>query len=267
MKEILEAIFLGIVQGLTEFLPVSSSGHIELAKKLIGYTGEENFTFTLIIHGGTVLSTLVIFRKEILQLIKGFFQFRWNPETQYIAKIFLSMIPVFIVGKFFKEEIEGIFIGNILMVGVALLVTGGLLSFTYFSRPKSKSLGYREAFIIGLSQALAVVPGISRSGSTIATSILLGVNKEESAKFSFLMVLLPIIGANLLDIMEQSSSVGSHGASTAVLGTGFFVSFITGIFACKWMINIVKNSKLIYFAVYCFIVGLIAIGSAVYYGF
>ncbi|BDD09200.1 undecaprenyl-diphosphatase [Fulvitalea axinellae] len=263
MKEFLEAIFLGIIQGLTEFLPVSSSGHLELAKALIGYQSEESLKFTIVVHGGTVLSTIVVFRKEILELIKGLFKFKYNEETKYVLKIAISMIPIFVVGIFFKDELESIFVGNILLVGVALLFTGALLMFTHFAKSREREVSYRDSFLIGLSQAVAVIPGISRSGSTIASALLLGVKKEAAARFSFLMVLAPIIGANLLDMLKYDPSAEVAGSSGAgVLLAGFVASFLTGWLACTWMINIVKKGKLTYFAIYCFIVGIIAIATS-----
>ena len=192
----LEALILGIIQGLTEFLPVSSSGHLELGKAILGVEAKESLIFTVVVHGATVLSTIVVFYKEIIDLFVGFFKFKWNDSTKYIAKIAISMIPVLIVGLFFKDEVEALFAGNILLVGSMLIVTAILLGFTYFAKKNTKSIGFIDSFIIGVAQAFAVIPGISRSGSTIATGILLGNKKELVARFSFLMVLIPIIGAN-----------------------------------------------------------------------
>ncbi len=258
--DLLQAVILGIIQGLTEFLPVSSSGHIELGKALFGINGESTLIFTIVVHGATVLSTLVVFRKEIIELFKGVFAFKWNEETEYTAKLIVSMIPVGIVGLFFKDYIESFFgDGNVAFVGYMLLVTSVLLALTYFYRPKTTGdVTFAKAFVIGIAQAVAVLPGISRSGSTIATGLLLGVDKEKITKFSFLMVIIPILGENLLDVMKgdltSSASVG-----TLPLIAGFVAAFLSGLFACKLMIKIVKNSKLIYFAVYTLIVGLIAI--------
>ncbi|MEA3504305.1 MAG: undecaprenyl-diphosphate phosphatase [Bacteroidota bacterium] len=253
-----EALILGIVQGLTEFLPVSSSGHLELGKVILGVEGKESLLFTVVVHGATVLSTIVVFRKDILELIKGFFRFKWNFEMQYIVKIIISMIPVLIVGLFFKEFVEEFFTGNILFVGSMLLVTATLLALTHFWKPKEKDISFYDSLIIGIAQAFAVLPGVSRSGSTIATGLLLGNKKGLIAKFSFLMVLAPIIGANILDLSDASSSINSIGI--VPLSVGFIAAFLSGLAACTWMINIVKKGSLIYFAIYCAIIGFTAIG-------
>ncbi len=253
-----EALLLGIVQGLTEFLPVSSSGHLELGKVLLGVDAEKSLIFTVVVHGATVLSTLVVFHKDILILLKGLFQFQWNEETSYLFKIVVSMIPVLILGFFFAEEIQQFFTGNTTFVGSMLIVTSVLLAFTYFSKSNKREVGFIDAFIIGVSQAAAVLPGISRSGSTISTGILLGNKKETIAKFSFLMVLVPIIGANLKDMMDQNLSQES-GIGAIPLLIGFIAAFLSGTLACKWMIKIVSKGNLIYFSIYCFIIGLAAI--------
>ena len=255
----IEALILGIIQGLTEFLPVSSSGHLELGKHILGVQATESLTFTVVVHGATVLSTIVIFWKDILDLIKGFFKFKWNEETKYIFKIIVSMIPVAIVGLFFKDAVEQLFTGNILFVGTMLIITAALLAFTYWAKEKNRSISFNNAFIIGVAQAIAVIPGISRSGSTIATGLLLGNKKSDIARFSFLMVLVPIIGANVKDLLD-GEFLKETGVGTMPLIVGFFSAFISGLLACSWMINIVKRGKLIYFALYCFIVGAIAIG-------
>lgn len=254
----LEALILGIIQGLSEFLPISSSGHLEIGKVLLGANTSESMMFTIVVHGATVLSTLVVFRKEITQLIIGLFQFKWNQETQYIAKIILSMIPVLVVGLFFEEQIEALFTGNLVLVGAMLLYTAVLLGFTFFKKSGHKTVGYIDAIIIGIAQAIAVVPGISRSGSTIATGLLLGNKKEEVSKFSFLMVLAPIIGANLLSLKDADLSADAS-ISTISLIVGFVAAFIVGMLACRWMIKIVNRGKLIWFAVYCALVGITAI--------
>ncbi len=254
----LEALILGIIQGLSEFLPVSSSGHLEIAKVLLGANTSESMLFTIVVHGATVLSTLVIFRKEILQLIIGLFQFKWNEETQYVAKIVVSMIPVLVVGLLFEEQLEAMFSGNLLLVGSMLLYTALLLGFTYFKKSGHKTISFLDALIIGIAQAIATVPGISRSGSTIATGLLLGNKKEEVSKFSFLMVLAPIIGANLLSMKDANFS-GDAGISTLSLAVGFIAAFVVGLLACSWMIKIVNKGKLIWFALYCAIVGITAI--------
>ncbi len=260
----IEALILGIIQGLTEFLPVSSSGHLELGKAIMGVEATDSLVFTVVVHGATVLSTIVVFRKEIWELIQGFFRFQMNEETHYIFKIAVSMIPVGIVGVFFKDYVESLFTGNILLVGSMLIFTAVLLAFTYYAKPRDKKITYKDAFIIGIAQAIAVIPGISRSGSTISTGLLLGNNKEQTARFSFLMVLIPIIGANIKDVMDGSMS-DTSGIGTLPLLIGFFAAFISGLLACTWMINIVKRGKLIYFAVYCLIIGLIAISWALFF--
>ena len=254
----LEALILGIIQGLAEFLPVSSSGHLEIGKVLLGAETSESMMFTIVVHGATVLSTLVIFRKEILQLILGLIQFKWNEETKYVAKIIVSMIPVLVVGLLFEEQLEAMFTGNLVLVGGMLLYTAVLLGFTYFKKSGRKSISFVDALIIGIAQAIAVVPGISRSGSTIATGLLLGNKREEISKFSFLMVLAPIIGANLLSIKDADIS-SDAGISALSLIVGFLAAFIVGMVACRLMIKIVNKGKLIWFAVYCAVVGVTAI--------
>ncbi|MFC2152583.1 undecaprenyl-diphosphate phosphatase [Bacteroidota bacterium] len=253
-----EALILGLVQGLTEFLPVSSSGHLELGKHILGVEYSENLTFTVVVHGATVLSTIIVFWKTIVELFKDLFKFQWNESTKYIFKILVSMIPVVIIGLLFKDQIEGLFTGNILFVGFMLLVTAGLLAFTYYAKERQNDISFRSSFIIGVAQALAVIPGISRSGATIATGLYLGNKKESVAKFSFLMVLLPIIAANVKDLMDFKISAQNTVSLTPLI-IGFLAAFISGLFACKWMLKIVKRGKLIYFAIYCFIVGSIAI--------
>jgi undecaprenyl-diphosphatase len=254
----LEALILGIIQGLTEFLPVSSSGHLELGKAILGVNAEKSLIFTVVVHGATVLSTIVVFYKDIWNLLKGLFAFRWNEETKYILKIFISMIPVLILGLWFKDEVESFFTGNVLFVGFMLLVTSLLLASTYIIKKNNRKISYLDSLIIGIAQAFAVLPGISRSGATISTGLLLGDKKANIARFSFLMVLIPIIGANLKDIADGAvTSEGGIGVIPLVVG--FLAAFISGLLACKWMIGIVKKGKLIYFAIYCFIVGTVAI--------
>lgn len=258
----LQAIILGVVQGLTEFLPVSSSGHLQLANELLGTNldPENNLTFSLTLHAATVLSTIVILWSEIWRLIKGLFSRTFTPEQAYVLKIVVSMIPVGIVGLFFKDYIEAAF-SSIAVVGCMLLLTSILLSFAYHAKPRQKQdISYRDAFIIGLAQAVAVMPGLSRSGSTIATGLLLGNNKQSVAQFSFLMVLPPILGNALLDVLK-----GDFGGSveTVPLIAGFVAAFITGCIACKWMINIVKRGKLIWFAVYCAVAAVIALVASI----
>lgn len=257
----LEALILGIIQGLTEFLPVSSSGHLELGKHILGVEFKETLTFTVVVHGATVLSTIIIFWKTLIELIRDFFKFQWNDSTKYIVKIFVSMIPVLIAGLFFKEQIEGFFTGNILFVGIMLLITALMLAFTNYAKERQKNIPYKDSFIIGIAQMLAVLPGISRSGATIATGLYLGNKKEYVARFSFLMVLIPIIGANVKDLMDSNISFASSVETTPLL-VGFLAAFISGLLACKWMIKIVKHGKLIYFAIYCFVIGSVAIISS-----
>jgi undecaprenyl-diphosphatase len=253
----IEALILGIIQGLTEFLPVSSSGHLEISKVILGVNPENSLLFTVLVHGATVLSTIVVFWKDIVIIIREFFKFKWNFETQYVVKIFISMIPVLIVGLFFKDIVEGFFTGNLLIVGSMLLVTATLLAFTYYARQREKNISYTDAFVIGIAQAFAVMPGISRSGATIATGLLLGNKKVNVARFSFLMVLIPIIGGNILDLKD--AEMLSHSASVIPLVVGFLAAFISGLLACKWMIKIVQNGRLIYFAIYCAIIGSLAL--------
>ncbi len=256
----IEALLLGIIQGLTEFLPVSSSGHLELGKALLGVEAKESLMFTIVVHGATVLSTIVVFWKDIALITRGFFEFRWNDDTQYVVKIIISMIPVAILGLFFKDFVKEIFnnANIILFVGCMLLVTAALLALTYHSNPKKKEISYKNAFVIGIAQAFAVMPGISRSGATIATGLLLGNKKAEVAKFSFLMVLIPILGENVLNIFSGKFASETD-VSGVALGVGFIAAFISGLLACKWMLRIVKRGKLVYFAAYCLIIGLTAI--------
>jgi len=250
----IEALILGIIQGLTEFLPVSSSGHLEIGKVILGVNAEKSLIFTVVVHGATVLSTMVIFRKDILKLLKGLFAFKWNDETQYIAKIAISMIPVLILGFTFADELQSLFTGNMALVGSMLMVTALLLTFSYYAKQREKEISYMDSFVIGIAQALAVLPGVSRSGATISTGLLLKNKKDGIARFSFLMVLVPIIGANLKDMMDGNLSSNSDVSVTALI-VGFIAAFISGLLACNWMIGIVKKGKLIYFALYCFVVG------------
>ena len=254
----LEALILGIIQGLTEFLPVSSSGHLELGQAILNKEASNNLIFTIVVHGATVLSTIVVFRKDILELITGVLKFEYNTETRYVLMIMVSMVPVLALGVFFKAQIESLFAGNIMLIGFSLLYTAALLSFTHWAPAKKKEISYTKAFLIGLAQAIAVIPGVSRSGSTISAALLLGVNKEKAARFSFLMVLVPIIGANMLGGL-QGDFAGESSPGLFVLAVGFVAAFIAGLLACTWMINIVKRGKLIWFAVYCTVIGLSAI--------
>ena len=262
----LQALILGIVQGLTEYLPVSSSGHLAIGQYLFGVNGEDSLDFTIIVHIATVLSTCFILWKEIVWLFKDLFKWQWNDGTKYIVNILISMIPVAIVGFFFKDKVEEIFGSGLLIVGICLLITAALLAFSYFAKPRQKeNISPLHAFIIGIAQAIAVLPGLSRSGSTIATGLLLGDKKEKLAQFSFLMVIPPILGEALLDAKDlffpsaDAAATTAEPTSTFALVIGFIAAFVTGCIACKWMINLVKKGKLIWFAVYCAIVGLLAI--------
>lgn len=256
-----EALILGLIQGLTEYLPVSSSGHLAIGSALFGIEGEENLAFTIIVHVATVLSTLVILWKEIEWIFKGLFKFQMNDETRYVINIIVSMIPIGIVGVFFKDKVEAIFGSGLLIVGCCLLVTALLLSFSYYYKPRQKEkISLKDAFIIGLSQACAVLPGLSRSGTTIATGLLLGNSKEKLAQFSFLMVIPPILGEALLDALKMMKGEDIAGDIPAIsLIVGFLAAFVSGYVACKWMINIVKKGKLIYFAIYCAIAGAVTL--------
>ena len=260
-----EALILGLVQGLTEFLPVSSSGHLEIGHALLGTAGEENLTFAIVVHAATVLSTLVILWKEVEQLFKGTFTTpKWNEDKNYVAMILVSMIPVFVVGMFFKEQVESLFGSGLFVVGICLCVTATLL---YFSEWLSKrrageghEVGYKDAIIIGLAQAVAVLPGLSRSGTTIATGLLCGVKKESVTKFSFLMVLIPILGEALLELLDVlSGEVVASSIDLVPLLVGFVAAFVSGCLACRFMINIVRRQKLIYFAIYCLCAGIFSI--------
>ena len=260
--ELFESIILGAVQGLTEFLPVSSSGHLQLAKALLGVELEENLTFDIALHAATVLSTFVVLWSEIWQLIKGLFTRGMNEEKSYILKLVVSMIPIGIVGLMLGDYIDAILSSQyvMLVVGGMLLLTAALLSFAYYARPRLKeSISYRDAFIIGVGQAVAAMPGLSRSGTTITTGILLGNKKSAVATFSFLMVLAPIMGQALLDILDGGLAI--EGVGTVSLAAGFLTAFVVGCLACKYMINIVKKGKLIWFAAYCAVVGVVAIMS------
>jgi len=258
--EIIDAIILGIVQGLTEFLPVSSSGHLELGKAILGDNSipEESLLFTVVLHFATALSTIVVFRQDVWEIIKGLFQFKWNEETRFSLKIVISMIPAALVGLLFETQLEGFFGGNVAFVGYMLLITALLLYLADKARETQKKVTYLNAFVIGVSQAIAILPGISRSGATISTSVLLGVDKTKAARFSFLMVVPLIIGKMAKDIIGGELQFQSE--QTIAMGAGFIAAFIAGLAACTWMIQLVKKSKLSYFAIYCFVVGCIAIG-------
>ena len=257
----LQAILLGIVQGITEFLPVSSSGHLQIAKELLGVQLEENLTFDVALHAATVLSTIVVLWSEIRRLLKGLFSRHFNEEQAYILKIVVSMIPIGIVGLLLKEQLNALLDAPCILavVGAMLLLTAALLAFAYYAKPRQKeNISYRDAFIIGLAQACAAMPGLSRSGSTIATGLLLGNKKAAVAQFSFLMVLIPILGETLLEAVKGELTAG---VGTVPLIAGAAASFITGCLACKFMLEIVKRGRLIWFAVYCALAGTVSIAS------
>lgn len=267
----LEAIILGIIQGLTEFLPVSSSGHLELVKAIQGQdlTGESSMMMTVVLHFATALSTVVVFRKDITEIIKGLFQFKINDEFMFSLKIVLSMIPAAIVGVMFDDILETFFNGQILLVGCMLIITGLLLFLADRSKNTNKEVSVTNAIIIGVAQAIAILPGISRSGATIGTSVLLGVDRSKAARFSFLMVVPLIFGKIAKDMTSEEfrgmiSGKIDVGISFGTISVGFIAAFMTGIIACTWMITLVKKSKLSYFSYYCFIVGLVAIGWAIF---
>lgn len=257
----LQALILGLIQGLTEYLPVSSSGHLAIGSYLFGINGEDNLAFTIVVHVATVLSTFVILWSEIDWIFRGLFKFKMNDETKYFLNIVVSMIPIGIVGVFFKDTVEEIFGSGLLIVGCMLLLTASLLTFSYFAKPRVKeNISWKDALIIGLAQACAVMPGLSRSGSTIATGLMLGNKKEKMAQFSFLMVIPPILGEALLDVIKMAKGHNPFGDVSAIaLVVGFVAAFVSGCMACKWMINIVKKGKLIYFGIYCAIAGAVTI--------
>ena len=260
-----EALVLGIIQGLTEYLPVSSSGHLAIGQALFGMNdGADNLVFTIAVHVATVLSTLVILWSEIEWILKGLFKFEMNAETKYILNIVVSMIPVGIVGVFFKDEVEAVFGSGLLVVGCCLLITAALLTFSYYAKPRQKEhISWKDALVIGIAQAVAVLPGVSRSGSTIATGLMLGNKKEQLAQFSFLMVIPPILGEALLDVLKAvKGEAVLGGIETVPLMVGFVAAFLSGCVACKWMISIVKRGKLIYFGIYCAIVGIVTIACS-----
>lgn len=257
--EIIDSIILGIIQGLTEFLPVSSSGHLELGKAILGDDSipEESLLFTVVLHFATALSTIVIFRKDIFDILKGLLAFKWNEDTQFVAKIALSMLPAALVGVFFEAELESLFSGNIMLVGCMLIVTALLLFLADKAKNTNKKVSFSNAFIIGISQAIAMLPGISRSGATISTSVLLGNDKSKAARFSFLMVVPLIFGKIAKDIMSGDLTYDAQNFTS--LSAGFIAAFVAGLLACTWMIKLVKKSQLKYFSFYCVIVGVIAI--------
>ena len=266
-----EALILGLIQGLTEFLPVSSSGHLEIGHAILGTASEENLIFTVVLHVATVLSTLLVLWNEVAQLIKGTFTtMKWNTEKDYVAKILVSCIPVFIVGVFFKDEVEAFFGNGLLLVGICLLITSTLLFLSEYltklrmrKQADGEEMGhevtYKDAFIIGIAQAVAVLPGLSRSGSTISTGLLCGVKKSAMAQFSFLMVLIPVLGEALLDTLDLLKGELVVELGWVPMVVGFLAAFVSGAAACKWMIGIVRRQKLTYFAIYCLAAGALAI--------
>ena len=262
--EIIDAIILGIIQGLTEFLPVSSSGHLEIGKAILGDDSipEESLLFTVVLHFATALSTIVVFKKDVLDIFEGLFKFEWNEEAKFALKIIISMIPAAIVGFFLEDFMEVFFDGAILIVGIMLLITAVLLYLADMAKTTNKDVSFKSAFVIGLAQAVAMLPGISRSGATISTSVLLGIDKTKSARFSFLMVVPLIFGKVAKDILGGDLNI--ENAQMASMGAGFIAAFIAGLFACTWMIQLVKKSKLTYFAIYCLVVGLIAIAWSIW---
>ena len=260
----LQAILLGIVQGITEFLPVSSSGHLQIAKEVLGVQLEENLTFDVALHAATVLSTIVVLWSEVWRLLKGLFSRRFNAEQAYVLKLVLSMIPIGVIGFLFKDRINAMLDAPyiLVIVGAMLLLTATLLAFAYYAKPRQKeTISYRDALIIGLAQACAAMPGLSRSGSTIATGLLLGNKKAAVAQFSFLMVLAPILGETFLELMK--GNLGAQAIGSAPLAAGFVAAFVVGCLACKFMIEIVKRGKLVWFALYCAAAGTVSILSYV----
>ncbi len=259
---IIEAIILGIIQGLTEFLPVSSSGHLEIGKVILGVEIEESLGFTVMVHLATVLSTITVFFSDIKALFNGIMKMKWNDELRYMGKLLFSALPVLAVGLFFEVEVEALFnlSGSTLVpVGIALLGTSLLLALAHFMKAVHKrNITWSNALLIGIAQAFAVIPGLSRSGATIATGLLLKNSREEVARFSFLMVLIPILGASFLKLLDWTEK-GTAGTDLLPLIAGFAAAYISGFLACKWMINVVKKGKLVWFATYCLVIGLIAI--------
>ncbi len=262
-----QALILGIIQGLTEFLPVSSSGHLEIGNVVLGVQSNENLLFAVVVHAATAASTIVVFRREISAILKDILDFRWNESYHYVSKLVISMIPVGIIGILFEDQIESFFSGNMILVGSMLWVTALLLAFTYFKSSGEKEVGYLHSVLIGIAQSIAILPGISRSGATIATALLLGIERSKAARFSFLMVLVPILGAaalKLKDFFESTPIQGEGSIGVIALLVGFIAAFLSGYVACKWMIDIVRKGKLIYFGIYCAIIGTIAITSSLW---
>jgi len=262
--ELIDAIILGIIQGLTEFLPVSSSGHLEIGKAILGAEAlpEDSLLFTIVLHFATALSTLVVFRKDVYDILKGLFQFKWNEATKFSLNIVISMVPAALIGYFLIDYIEVFFDGAIIIVGLMLIITAVLLFLADKARTTDKGVSHKSAFIIGLAQAVAILPGISRSGATISAAVLLGVDKGKSARFSFLMVVPLILGKVAKDLLD--GQISFEGEQAMAMGVGFIAAFISGLAACTWMIKLVRQSKLTYFAVYCLIVGAIAVAWSIW---
>jgi len=254
----LEAFLLGLLQGLTEFLPVSSSGHLEIGKALLGIKAEETLLFTILVHGATVLSTIFVFRKDLWTLFTDSLTLKWNDSVKYNLKLAISMVPVGLLGVFYMDEVEAFFDGNVVFVGTMLLLTAALLASTYLRRKNERPIGWLDSLVIGIAQAIAVLPGLSRSGTTISAGLMLGNRRTEVTRFSFLMVLVPVIGANVKELMDVGM-VNMEKVGVLPLLIGFVTAFITGALACTWMINIVKKGGLVWFAIYCGIVGTVAI--------
>jgi undecaprenyl-diphosphatase len=256
----IEALILGLLQGLTEFLPVSSSGHLELGGILFGFQDPDAFfTFNIMVHGATFMSVIVVFWKDIRDLTVNLFRFQWNAETRFVLLLLASAIPVAIVGLLFEKQIESLFEGRVLLVGIMLLVTAALLFLTRFAPRNNKDINLKSALIIGLAQTIAVMPGISRSGATISTALYLGIERSKAIRFSFLMVLIPVFGANFLKIVKMSGDVSKVSIDTTPLIIGTVAAFVAGLAACRWMLNIVRKGNIAWFSVYCLIIGLIAI--------
>lgn len=262
--EIIDAIILGVIQGLTEFLPVSSSGHLELGKAILGESKmpAEGLMFTVVVHFATALSTALVFRKDIVEILIGLFKYKWNEETQFAVKIFISMIPAGIVGLIFEKQLEALFGGSVVFVGFMLILTAILLFLADKARNTNKPVTFSKAFFIGIAQAIAILPGISRSGATISASVILGVDKSKAARFSFLMVVPLILGKIAKDLLDGAISMETEGIG--YLTAGFLAAFISGVIACTWMVQLVRRSKLSYFSIYCLVVGIIAIFSGLY---
>jgi len=256
-----EALILGLLQGLTEFLPVSSSGHLELGSALFGLTDpDESLRFSILVHGATVLSILVVFRRDILELAAALLRFRWDEKSRFVLLLLVSAIPVGITGLLFESSISAFFGGRIVFVGCMLLVTATLLFLTRYAPGGNSKLSPGKALLIGLAQTVAILPGISRSGATISVALFLGIDREQATRFSFLMVLLPIIGATLLEVKDLVAlSPTGEGSGTAVLAAGFLAAFLSGLLACRWMLGLVKKGRIVYFSLYCLLAGLVAI--------